>query len=151
MTRISRMIGLDMPLWGGVEDAPASPVRDTVKGNTQDWGIGKVLGDEEDKQNAKLVGANTAYARGLTPWYARDTWHMDMTRQSKYRRVPRACIYTPSHVATIQQRYKPFICDYLIVRVPASGLCIGVSKFNCDRRFAGGRKQIPQLKLVKEK
>ena len=54
-----------------VEDAPASPARDTVKGNTQDRGIGKVSGDEEDKQNAKLVGANTAYARGLTPWYAR--------------------------------------------------------------------------------
>ena len=61
-TRISRMIGLGMPLWGGVEDAPALPARNTVKGNTQDWGIGKVSGDEEDKQNAKLVGANTAYA-----------------------------------------------------------------------------------------
>ncbi|SOV07321.1 uncharacterized protein UDID_18870 [Ustilago sp. UG-2017a] len=70
-TRISRMIGLDMLLWGGVEDAPALPVRDIVKGNTQDRGIGKVSGDEEDKQNAKLVGANTAYAQGLTPWYVR--------------------------------------------------------------------------------
>ncbi|SOV01642.1 uncharacterized protein UDID_18154 [Ustilago sp. UG-2017a] len=69
-TRISRMIGLDMPLRGGVEDAPTSPTRDVLNRSSQDRGIGKASGDEEDKQNAKLVGANTAYARGLTPWYA---------------------------------------------------------------------------------
>ena len=71
-TRISRMIGLDMPLRGGVEDAPASPTRDVLNRSSQDRGIGKVSGDEEDEQNAKLVGANAAYARGLTPWYAGD-------------------------------------------------------------------------------
>ncbi|SOV02711.1 uncharacterized protein UDID_18007 [Ustilago sp. UG-2017a] len=70
MTRISRMIGLDMPLRGGVEDAPTSPTRDILNGSSQNRGIGKASGDEEDKQNAKLVGANAAYARGLTPWYA---------------------------------------------------------------------------------
>ncbi|SOV02937.1 uncharacterized protein UDID_18084 [Ustilago sp. UG-2017a] len=69
-TRISRMIGLDMPLRGGVEDAPTSPTRDVLNGSSQNRGIGKASGDEEDKQNAKLVGANAAYARGLTPWYA---------------------------------------------------------------------------------
>ncbi|SOV04878.1 uncharacterized protein UDID_17223 [Ustilago sp. UG-2017a] len=69
-TRISRMIGLDMPLRGGVEDAPTSPMRDVLNGSSQNRGIRKASGDEEDKQNAKLVGANAAYARGLTPWYA---------------------------------------------------------------------------------
>ena len=53
-----------------VEDAPTSPTRDVLNRSSQDRGIGKASGDEEDKQNAKLVGANTAYARGLTPWYA---------------------------------------------------------------------------------
>ena len=53
-----------------VEDAPASPMRDVLNRSSQDRGIAKASGDEEDKQNAKLVGANTAYARGLTPWYA---------------------------------------------------------------------------------
>ena len=55
-----------------VEDAPTSPTRDVLNRSSQDRGIGKVSGDEEDEQNAKLVGANTAYARGLTPWYAGD-------------------------------------------------------------------------------
>ncbi|SYW76540.1 uncharacterized protein UHO2_04781 [Ustilago hordei] len=71
-TRISRMIGLDMPLRGGVEDALTSPMRDVLNSSSQDQGIGKASGDEEDKQNAKLVGANAAYARGLMPWYAGD-------------------------------------------------------------------------------
>ena len=57
---------------GRVEDAPASPMRDVLNRSSQDRGIGKASGDEEDKQNAKLVGANAAYARGLTPWYAGD-------------------------------------------------------------------------------
>ena len=55
-----------------VEDAPASPTRDALNGSSQDREIGKVSGDKEDEQNAKLVGANAAYARGLTPWYAGD-------------------------------------------------------------------------------
>ena len=64
---------IDVRLWcDAVEDAPASPTRDVLNRSTQDRGIGKASGDEEDKQNAKLVGANTAYARGLTPWYAGD-------------------------------------------------------------------------------
>ncbi|SOV09112.1 uncharacterized protein UDID_18270 [Ustilago sp. UG-2017a] len=56
-----------------VEDAPTSPTRDVLNGSSQNRGIGKASGDEEDKQNAKLVGANAAYARGLTPWYAGNT------------------------------------------------------------------------------
>ena len=45
-----------------VEDALASPTRDVLNRCSQDRGIGKVSCDEEDKQNAKLVGANAAYA-----------------------------------------------------------------------------------------
>ena len=55
-----------------VEDAPTSPTRDVLNRSSQDQGIEKASGDEEDKQNAKLVGANAAYAQGLTPWYAGD-------------------------------------------------------------------------------
>ena len=51
-----------MPLRGGVEDALTSPTRDVLNRSSQDWGIRKASGDEEDKQNAKLVGANAAYA-----------------------------------------------------------------------------------------
>ncbi|SOV01524.1 uncharacterized protein UDID_18116 [Ustilago sp. UG-2017a] len=68
-TRISKMIGLDM-LLRGVEDAPASPTRDVQNRSIQDRGIGKTSSDEEDKLDAKLVGAYAAYAQGLTPWYA---------------------------------------------------------------------------------
>ncbi|SOV08265.1 uncharacterized protein UDID_17332 [Ustilago sp. UG-2017a] len=53
-----------------IEDAPTSPTRDVLNRSSQDRGIGKASGDEEDKQNVKLVGANAAYARGLTPWHA---------------------------------------------------------------------------------
>ena len=53
-----------------VEDAPASPTRDVQNRSTQDRGIGKTSSDEEDKLDAKLVGAYAAYVRGLTPWYA---------------------------------------------------------------------------------
>ena len=45
-------------------------MRDVLNRSSQDQGIGKASGDEEDKQNAKLVGANAAYAQGLTPWHA---------------------------------------------------------------------------------
>ncbi|SYW81688.1 uncharacterized protein UHO2_00192 [Ustilago hordei] len=56
MTRISRMMGLDMPLRRGVEDAPALPTCDILNGSSQDQGIRKILGNEEDEQDAKLVG-----------------------------------------------------------------------------------------------
>ncbi|SPC66658.1 uncharacterized protein UHOD_11410 [Ustilago sp. UG-2017b] len=42
MTRITRMMGLDMPLRGGVEDASASPTCDVLNGSSQDWEIGKI-------------------------------------------------------------------------------------------------------------
>ncbi|SOV05631.1 uncharacterized protein UDID_18477 [Ustilago sp. UG-2017a] len=42
MTRISRMMGLDMPLRGGVEDALASPTRDVLNGSSQDREITKI-------------------------------------------------------------------------------------------------------------
>ena len=41
-TRISKMMGLDMPLRGGVEDASALPTRDVLNGSTQDREIGKI-------------------------------------------------------------------------------------------------------------
>ncbi|SOV08267.1 uncharacterized protein UDID_17334 [Ustilago sp. UG-2017a] len=41
-TRILRMMGLDMPLRGGVEDASASPTHDVLNGSSQDWEIGKI-------------------------------------------------------------------------------------------------------------
>ncbi|SOV03299.1 uncharacterized protein UDID_18619 [Ustilago sp. UG-2017a] len=41
-TRISRMMGFDMPLRGGVEDASALPMRDVLNGSSQDWEIGKI-------------------------------------------------------------------------------------------------------------
>ncbi|SOV05890.1 uncharacterized protein UDID_19057 [Ustilago sp. UG-2017a] len=59
----------DIQCFLGVEDAPTSPMRDVLNGSSQNRGIGKASGDEEDKQNVKLVGANAAYARGLTPWF----------------------------------------------------------------------------------
>ena len=43
---------------------------DVLNRSIQDQGIGKTPSDEEDKIDAKLVGAHAAYARGLTPWYA---------------------------------------------------------------------------------
>ena len=47
-------------------------MHDIVNGSSQDQGIGRASGDEEDKQDERLVGANTAYAQGLTPWYGGD-------------------------------------------------------------------------------
>ena len=51
-----------MPLRGGVEEAMASLMHDIVNGSSQDWGIGKASGNEEDRQDERLVGANAAYA-----------------------------------------------------------------------------------------
>ena len=39
-----------------VEDALASPTCDILNGSSQDQGIRKILGNEEDKQDVKLVG-----------------------------------------------------------------------------------------------
>jgi len=50
----------------------------------QDWGIRKTPSDKEDKIDAKLVGAYAAYARGLTPWYARGYVDMTMLMKGRY-------------------------------------------------------------------
>ncbi|SOV03013.1 uncharacterized protein UDID_18308 [Ustilago sp. UG-2017a] len=55
-TRISKMMGLDMPLRGGVEDASASPMRDVLNGSTQDREIGKRQNNEERQTECEASG-----------------------------------------------------------------------------------------------
>jgi hypothetical protein len=69
-TRVSRMIGLEMPSKGGVEDASAFSKVDVLDRNIQNREIRETPITKKDEIDAKLVGMYAAYARGLTPWYA---------------------------------------------------------------------------------
>ncbi|SOV04852.1 uncharacterized protein UDID_17213 [Ustilago sp. UG-2017a] len=71
-TRVSRMIGLEMPLKGGVEDASAFSKVNVLDQNIQNWEIRETPITKKDEIDAKLVGTYAAYAHGLTPWYAGD-------------------------------------------------------------------------------
>ena len=55
-TRISKMMGLDMPLRGGVEDALALPTHDVLNGSTQDQEIGKRQNNEERQAEHEASG-----------------------------------------------------------------------------------------------
>ena len=55
-TKMSKKIGLDMPLRGGVEDTPASPMCDTLNRRSGNREIGKASSDEERQEEHETSG-----------------------------------------------------------------------------------------------
>ena len=69
-TRVSRMIRLEMPSKGEVEDTLAFSKVGVLDQSIQNQETRKKPSAKEDEIDATLVGTHAAYACGLIPWYA---------------------------------------------------------------------------------